>query len=63
MWYWRLAYERVVLDQLQYLVDPKANKAFKAKQQWWKRETGQEFFWEPGQTAPQRGPDFGAAWQ
>lgn len=63
LWYLRLGYERVLLDQLQYLVDPKANAAFKAKQQWWKRETGQEFWWAPGSAAPSRGPDMGAAVQ
>jgi hypothetical protein len=63
LWYLRLAYERVLLDQLQYLVDPKANRAFKQKQQWWKRETGQEFFWAPGAPTPERAPDFTAAMQ
>lgn len=63
LWYLRLGYERVLLDQLQYLVDPKANKAFKAKQQWWKRETGQEFFWAPGELSPARAPDLAAAVQ
>lgn len=63
LWYLRLGYERVLLDQLQYLLDPKANKAFKSKQQWWKRETGQEFFWTPGETSPDRAPDLTAAWQ
>ena len=63
LWYMRLAYERLVLDQIQYLIDPKANQAFKSKQQWWKRETGQEFFWQPGATAPSRAPDFGRMWK
>jgi hypothetical protein len=63
LWYLRLGYERLVLDQLQYLVDPKANKAFKTKQQWWKREMGQEFWWSPGQTGPARAPDMGAVVQ
>lgn len=61
IWYWRLAWERLALDQLQYLVDPEANKAFKRKQQFWEREFGQGFFWAPGTTAPQRAPDFVAA--
>jgi len=63
LWYTRLAYERLVLDQLQYLADPQANKAFKSRQQWWKREMGQDFYWAPGQTAPARGPDFSAMWR
>jgi hypothetical protein len=59
IWYLRLAYQRMVVDQLQWLADPEANKAFKRRQQWWTRSTGQEFFWEPGKAAPTRGPDFG----
>lgn len=61
IWYMRLAWERLVLDQLQYLADPEANKAFKRQQQNWKKNTGQEFFWAPGETAPSRAPNIGAA--
>lgn len=52
IWYLRLAWERTVMDQLQYLVDPEANKAFKRQQQFYKRETGQEYFWKPGELTP-----------
>jgi len=52
IWYLRLAWERIFIDQLQYLVDPEANKAFKRKQQTLKREYGQEYFWKPGELTP-----------
>jgi hypothetical protein len=52
IWYLRLAFERVALDQLQYLADPEANKAFKRQQQYWRREYGQEYWWKPGQMTP-----------
>ncbi len=61
LWYARLGYERVLLDQLQWLADPAANDSFKAKQKWWRDETGQEFYWRPGEIAPDRAPDFSAA--
>lgn len=61
IWYLRLAYERVLLDQLQYLVDPEAQDAFRRQQRNWARNTGQEFFWRPGEMAPARAPDVGAA--
>ena len=61
IFYIRLAWERMVLDQLQYLVDPEANKAFKRKQQFFDREFGQQYFWKPGEALPQRGPDLSAA--
>ncbi len=52
IWYLRLAFERTVLDQLQYLVDPEAHKAFKRQQQFWQREYGQDFWWKPGERLP-----------
>lgn len=61
MWYTRLAWERLLLDQLQFLVDPEANKAFKSKQRFFRKEFGQEFWWAPGALTPSRAPDLGAA--
>ncbi|MEP2449812.1 MAG: hypothetical protein ABJH70_04180 [Nitratireductor sp.] len=52
IWYLRLAFERTVFDQLQYLADPEANRAFKRQQQFWKREFGQDYFWKPGRMTP-----------
>lgn len=60
IWYLKLAYERMVLDQLQYLVDPEASDAFKRQQRNWLKNTGQEFFWRPGEAIPSRAPDLGA---
>lgn len=60
IWYTRLAWERIALDQLQYLLDPEANKAFKNKQKFWAREFGQDYFWAPGALTPERAPDAGA---
>jgi hypothetical protein len=61
VWYMRLAWERLLLDQAQYLVDPEANKSFKAKQRSLASDYGQGFWWKPGETAPARGPDLGNA--
>lgn len=61
IWYLKLGYERVFLDQLQYLVDPEAQDAFRRAQRNWARNTGQEFWWQPGRATPSRGPDLGAA--
>lgn len=52
IWYLKLAFERTVIDQAQYLADPEANKAFKRQQKFWKREFGQDYFWAPGQASP-----------
>lgn len=52
IWYLKLAFERTVIDQLQFLADPEANKAFKRQQQYWQRNYGQDFFWAPGKMSP-----------
>jgi hypothetical protein len=52
IWYLKLAFERVVMDQLQFLADPEANKAFKRQQQFWKKNYNQDYFWAPGKLAP-----------
>lgn len=52
IWYLRLAFERTVIDQLQYLADPEANKAFKRQQRNLQREYGQRYFWAPGELTP-----------
>lgn len=60
LWYARLAFDRLVFDQLQYLADPKAAEDFRRKEQRWKTEFGQRFYWRPGQSLPERAPDLTA---
>lgn len=59
--YTRGAYQRLILDQLDYLVDPEAHKYFREQQQKLKRETGQSYWWRPGQTSPDRPPELSDA--
>lgn len=61
IWYTRLAWERLLFDQLQFLADPEANKAFKQRQRFFQKEFGQEFWWNPGEISPTRPPDLLAA--
>lgn len=56
LWYVRAAYNRVLLDQLQHLTDPKASQRFKRQVQSARRERDQGFWWAPGETAPSRLP-------
>lgn len=56
LFYTRAAYRRMVLDQLQFLADPDAHTHFRQQEQSLHRETGQGFFWRPGQTLPERAP-------
>lgn len=56
----RAAYRRMVLDQLQYLVDPDAHQHFRKTEQTLHRQTGQGYFWHPGETLPARAPEMAA---
>lgn len=56
LWYSRLAVDRLVWDQLQWLADPKAGQAFRRKEQFWRSEFGQKHYWRPGRTLPGRAP-------
>lgn len=56
LWFSRLAYERILLDQLQHLIDPAARNAFRRKMQFRKTQFGNEYWWRPGETTPRRAP-------
>lgn len=56
LWYLRLGYERVLLDQLQELADPQAKAAWRRRVQMQKRDYGNDFYWQPGELAPRRLP-------
>jgi hypothetical protein len=59
--YLRLPLQRLALDQMQMMADPKAEQRFRRSESKRKRETGQDSWWSPGRTEPQRAPDIGAA--
>lgn len=56
LWYARLAFDRMVADQLQELVDPNYRKSWRRLEKW-AEEQGTEFWWSPGEMAPGRAPD------
>ena len=56
LWYARLAFQRILWDQLQQELDPQAHAAWARMEAKAKRELDQEFWWEPGETAPDRAP-------
>ena len=57
--YLRLAYERVLLDELQKVADPDAYSAFRRKASKLKTQFKTGYWWAPGETGPRRAPDFG----
>jgi len=60
-WYWGLAFQRKVLDQLDEAVDPKAHTRFRRQERQYLKDRKQKYWWKPGRTAPKRAPDLGAA--
>ncbi len=52
LWYVRAAYNRVIMDQLQYLVDKDAHGAFRRKMEHQHREFGNRYIWKPGHVSP-----------
>jgi hypothetical protein len=55
LWYSRLAFERLLADQLQEHIDPDHRRSWRALERKAK-DRGQEFWWEPGETSPERAP-------
>jgi len=60
-WYWGLAFQRLVLDQLDMAADPKAYRRFQQQEQQYLKERHQRYWWKKGKTEPDRAPDLGAA--
>lgn len=60
-WYTRLAFERMVSDQLRLAADPTSQRQMTRAIRNRQAEYGQQFWWRPGQAAPERGPELEAA--
>lgn len=61
LWYLKLAFRRIISDQLQAQADPAAYQRFREIENKALRDYGQGHWWAPGETEPERGPDLGAA--
>ena len=59
LWYGRLGFQRVVLDQLALMIDPRAPERFRRMEDMAQRDWSQKFWWQPGRAAPSAAPDFG----
>ena len=58
IWYVRKAFEGIVWDNLQRLVDPDFDRANRRMMQRAERDYQTGFWWEPGEALPSRGPDW-----
>jgi len=61
LWYSRLALDRLLWDRLQEVADPNAGASFRRMEDRARKETGQQFWWQPGQDAPTRLPGVATA--
>ncbi len=58
VWQIRAALERNVFDQIEALVDPRAESAWRRREAARVRQGGSESFWQFGDALPSRAPDF-----
>lgn len=56
LWMTRLAYERLIQERIDRLVDPKSDKRY-ARMMRRAQDEGTQYFWEPGAPLPDRAPD------
>lgn len=61
MWWGRLAYDRLVADNLQRFLDPKAEKSFQDFEKRQVRDYGNRAWWSRGEPAPSRAPSLSNA--
>jgi len=59
LWYTRLVTERMIFDELDAFLDPKARENFTRVERNAQKDYNQKFFWRPGRTTPRRAPDVG----
>lgn len=57
IWYARLAMDRIMWDEMQRMLDPDYDGHIRRVRRQLQREMGQEYWWEPGELAPDRAPD------
>lgn len=53
LWYARLAFDRVLWDQLSRAVDPRFDKRVRRMERKARRDYGQEYWWRPGEMTPE----------
>ena len=57
IWWLRMPFQRVVLDQLQKIADPNIERKWRRQERKRQRDTGQRTWWRAGDAAPRRAPE------
>lgn len=63
LWYARLLANRYLFDNIRRAVDPQYTRSFERAKQNAEKLHGQQFWWAPGESAPDHAPNLGAALQ
>ena len=61
IWYMRLALERLLLERIQSVIDPKFNRNMRKRERYYRKHQNQNFWFRPGKTFPTRPPNLGKA--
>ena len=61
LWYTRLATERLIMDEIEMMLDSNAASRFRRIEKRAKKEFDQRYFSRPGRGLPQRAPDLSRA--
>jgi hypothetical protein len=56
LWFSRIATDRLIFDQIQRMIDPNYANSFAKREQAAQKAYGQQYWWHPGQTTPDRAP-------
>lgn len=54
LWYSRLVVERLILDQMERMVDPKFDRNITRYERKIRKDFGQEYWWRPGEVTPEK---------
>lgn len=61
IWYWKSAFQRGLFDNLQRMLDPDAERAWRGAERRRINEYGNPAWWGPGELLPSRAPDMSTA--
>jgi len=56
LWYSRVVVERLLLDQIDRMIDPKFDRRIKKAERRMKKDFDQDYWWTPGRTEPRKSP-------
>ena len=56
LWYLRAAWERIIIDTLQQLIDPKFHKRNQNTIKRYQKKEGRDYWWYPGDKTPIESP-------